>query len=1082
MLVLTNMEGKNSRTPIIQDRFRKLTLQSPNKQKTPNIEAHRAHPSKCPSPMPNLAIDKLKEVIVPSPKNSQVDPITNKLMLSTSSTNCTEQTNFINVETVRFTNPLRISNSENMKESSTNSTGKSNDNEVSRMSADMFSEFSFSSESLSLPQNRILMDKENIENISQRISNIHMTDGDDLPDTLPNTAPDKDTLPNTPHEHNFGTQREYHHFDRQENVFVILSSDDEDQDGNDLLTEDDDEIEEEESVIEISDSSFADTDDHIPRDISAPNTQNDEISDSVEQRLNLFFDNVPDFHISTTNKGKNSELDESINISETICSPNENLGENLLPRTSQSLQASEELFSDDEDVNDEKNESSEPRESSIQKSKNSVSRIDAGENGDSESEDGNGPQHIVSPSPPKENSEDKQLSLPESTNKSELDKINIRLSGFTSSTNSVDSDGSYDESLKKNEAVVEEVIDSPKKIDTMKSESTSSEAEIKVAACRQNDGISTPSENLSIEIDEISEKLLNKIYKDTWKTPQLMEKCVSTKKKCLTDRNILPEFHSTLIHNEEHEEDSENLQNSSSKIIRPRRKVRVNRILDYSSDDTESDEGNSDSQSDNDFDLELEPGKKPKRKRTTFLDLTLNEVIEEEDHENPDASAEELEKLYEKYLENLQPATDVKTPKTTKRKLFTPNYDDQVPFDDVVAPPVSPLPQNKNVIELKTPVPSFLLTPQFKGRPLASTEKKSDRKTPASSSTAKKTQAARVVKLKRICGFLESLDAELIPIEHCHPDAIKFREKLKRDELVTLLMKYFNEFVFNNQLINVPVSWSNKLSATAGFCRYGKKGNKRKCLIELSAKLCCKPDRIRDTLIHELCHAAVWIVDGELAHHGKVWKNWTRRANEVFPTLPKITICHNYDVGKGFAYECTVCGLKSQSSRKIEGVRCSKCHGPIDVFKQRLDQFGEVILERIGEPKVFHEYVKKNFKTNRENIRSDISADMMLPGERLEDFLGRFVQRQDKFEFLGAQRKWLELIAHTCRRYVGETDPNPRTTATEKDTISIDNGETSTQCIDVSVLCEKKYSREVCNLIRLYILGQDCKFPNRAER
>ncbi|KAJ6612945.1 hypothetical protein Bhyg_17777, partial [Pseudolycoriella hygida] len=49
---------------------------------------------------------------------------------------------------------------------------------------------------------------------------------------------------------------------------------------------------------------------------------------------------------------------------------------------------------------------------------------------------------------------------------------------------------------------------------------------------------------------------------------------------------------------------------------------------------------------------------------------------------------------------------------------------------------------------------------------------------------------------------------------------------------------------------------------------------------------------------------------------------------------------------------------------------------------------------------------------------------------------------QDKFKFLGAQRKWLELIAHTCRRFVRETDPTPPTTATQKQTISIENGET----------------------------------------
>ena len=33
-------------------------------------------------------------------------------------------------------------------------------------------------------------------------------------------------------------------------------------------------------------------------------------------------------------------------------------------------------------------------------------------------------------------------------------------------------------------------------------------------------------------------------------------------------------------------------------------------------------------------------------------------------------------------------------------------------------------------------------------------------------------------------------------------------------------------------------------------------------------------DRIRDTLIHELCHAATWLIDGVKAGHGPHWKRW----------------------------------------------------------------------------------------------------------------------------------------------------------------------------------------------------------------
>jgi len=33
-------------------------------------------------------------------------------------------------------------------------------------------------------------------------------------------------------------------------------------------------------------------------------------------------------------------------------------------------------------------------------------------------------------------------------------------------------------------------------------------------------------------------------------------------------------------------------------------------------------------------------------------------------------------------------------------------------------------------------------------------------------------------------------------------------------------------------------------------------------------------ERVRDTLIHELCHAAVWFLNGVNDGHGSLWKYW----------------------------------------------------------------------------------------------------------------------------------------------------------------------------------------------------------------
>lgn len=51
------------------------------------------------------------------------------------------------------------------------------------------------------------------------------------------------------------------------------------------------------------------------------------------------------------------------------------------------------------------------------------------------------------------------------------------------------------------------------------------------------------------------------------------------------------------------------------------------------------------------------------------------------------------------------------------------------------------------------------------------------------------------------------------------------------------------------------------------------RNNVRLCRVELSDKVLTSPDRLRCTLIHELCHASTWIFDGENGH-GPTWKAW----------------------------------------------------------------------------------------------------------------------------------------------------------------------------------------------------------------
>lgn len=67
-------------------------------------------------------------------------------------------------------------------------------------------------------------------------------------------------------------------------------------------------------------------------------------------------------------------------------------------------------------------------------------------------------------------------------------------------------------------------------------------------------------------------------------------------------------------------------------------------------------------------------------------------------------------------------------------------------------------------------------------------------------------------------------------------------------------------------------------------------------------------ERCRDTLLHEMCHAAVTLIDGAMEQgHGPLWRQWTRIAERCYPYLPLISVKHTYDVSYKFIYRCIQC-------------------------------------------------------------------------------------------------------------------------------------------------------------------------------
>nr|CAG4644698.1 EOG090X0464 [Leptodora kindtii] len=192
--------------------------------------------------------------------------------------------------------------------------------------------------------------------------------------------------------------------------------------------------------------------------------------------------------------------------------------------------------------------------------------------------------------------------------------------------------------------------------------------------------------------------------------------------------------------------------------------------------------------------------------------------------------------------------------------------------------------------------------------------------------------------------FLSSLSADVAD-ENRHPDALPFVKSFRklRDDLTARLFEMFNVKVFNNQLArDFSLTWNKRLTRTAGKCRHVTKRTygavKFESNIKLSVKVVDSPCRLRDTLIHEMCHAATWMIDNCRGGHGPVWRKWADEACRVFPELPAITRCHNYEITYKFYYNCRVCSYslgRHSKSVDTDTHTCPRCRGRLQLSKDR---------------------------------------------------------------------------------------------------------------------------------------------------
>ncbi|XP_026577723.1 acidic repeat-containing protein [Pseudonaja textilis] len=188
----------------------------------------------------------------------------------------------------------------------------------------------------------------------------------------------------------------------------------------------------------------------------------------------------------------------------------------------------------------------------------------------------------------------------------------------------------------------------------------------------------------------------------------------------------------------------------------------------------------------------------------------------------------------------------------------------------------------------------------------------------------------------------------------------------QKEGLAQRLYSFYNHSIFEEKLPErMEMIWNKKMQKTAGCCVTGQLKNpemQRYAKIILSEKVCDSADRLRDTLIHELCHAATWLIHGVRDGHGRFWNLYAKKSATIHPELPVVSRCHNYEIKYKFTYECLQCkNTIGRHSKSLDTQRfvCALCKGQLELRQPKLKD-GTPAKAPLAP---FAKYVKENYSS-----------------------------------------------------------------------------------------------------------------------
>lgn len=205
----------------------------------------------------------------------------------------------------------------------------------------------------------------------------------------------------------------------------------------------------------------------------------------------------------------------------------------------------------------------------------------------------------------------------------------------------------------------------------------------------------------------------------------------------------------------------------------------------------------------------------------------------------------------------------------------------------------------------------------------------------------------------------------------------------------------------------IKIVWSKKLNTTAGRANWRREGTAAKpfaaeaaggtatktyihhATIELAEKVIDGPDRLLNTLAHEFCHLATFMISNVRDRpHGPEFKSWAAKVETAlrgrYPDL-KISTRHAYEIEYKYVWECEGCGTEfKRHSRSVDPARqsCGGCKG-------RLVQVRPAPRKAGGGKGEYQVFVKEKFRAvKKENPGLGMSEVMEVLGRMYRERKG----------------------------------------------------------------------------------------------